>query len=255
MKRVFGLTIAAVSLTGCAKTFIEKSKNWDPKDETPALMVHYSIIDHFDRGKKESWGEIVKSAVQAYQGKTSDMDKSAKKSLTRLKPLFARYNLSLYFDQDAAKKTENIKGVWKQARDHKGDGDRVTKGGVISDGDWLHPDTVEEPFHMSSLPFGMSEKYYQKIAEKTLNGDKNKVAVSMGMEFVQDRSWWLGWVCEAEFRARVIDSSGKEVLVVGGTGESSTRFFRGKDRYLVDACPEAAEDALRKLAKLKVETL
>lgn len=255
MIRAIVVAFAGLSMASCAKTFIEKEKNWDPKEETPALMVHYSVVDHFERGSTSSWGDIVKSAVEAYQGKRSAIDKSAQKSLSRLKPLFARYNLSLYFDQEAAKRTENIKGVWKQKRATEGGGDKVTKKGIVSDGDWLHPDTVEEPFHMASLPFGMSKKYYQKIAEKTLSGDKNKVAVSMGIEFSQDRSWWLGWVCEAEFRAKVIDANGKQVLVVGGTGTSSTRFFSGKDKYLIDACPEAAEDALKKIAKLKVENL
>ena len=46
MKILFQLALAPL-LASCATTFVEKDKNWKPKSEVPALMVHYSYVDEY----------------------------------------------------------------------------------------------------------------------------------------------------------------------------------------------------------------
>jgi hypothetical protein len=232
-------------LSSCATTFVEKDKKWNPKKEVPALMVHYSYVDEYSLARGQSMFEAVKDIVQASQGKQSPLAISGEKALARLKPVFAHYNMQVYFDRAAAEKATTIQGVIKANRTNNDGG----KKGFLADGDWLHPDTVEEPFHMPGTLF--QDKYYKQIAAKTLDGAKDKVAVSMGMTVNVERSWILGWKCVARFRARALNSNGKPVFLVSSSGESSTHWFGGKDRYLVSACPEAAEDSLATLAKVK----
>lgn len=255
MKILALIAVLTNPLMSCATSSIDKAKGWELKQQAPALMVHYSVVDKFSLARGSSLLDVVKDVVEASQGKKSALDKAAEKSLARLKPLFSHYNLALYFDEKAAKKVEEINDVPMQQRTNNvatGSG----KSAFLSDGDWIHPETVEVPFHLrTALWDNFTKKYYQQIAAKTLGGDKKKLAVSMGMELAPDSAWLFGWVCVATFRARVLDSAGKEVLLVTGTGESSARFFGGKDRYLVEACPEAAEDALATLSKVKVGTI
>lgn len=254
--KCIGLLIAMTfTLGSCASSFIQKDKAWSPAPQTPALMVHYSVVDRVSQSEGSSLLDLAKEVIEASQGKKSALDKAAEKSLARLKPLFSNYNMAIYFDAEAAKKAEEIEGIKKQDRSNN-DRPEGKQGVFISAGDWLHPDTVEEPFHLrTALWDNFTKKYYQQMAQKTLKGDKKKVAVSMGMEFTTDTSYMFGWVCIASFRARVLNSAGKEVFVVSGTGQSSTRFFGGKNRYLTEACPEAAENSLAALSKVKVEKL
>ena len=244
MKILFQLALAAL-LASCATTFVEKDKNWKPKSEVPALMVHYSYVDEYSLERGQSMLEAVKGVMEASQGKQSPLATSGEKALARLKPVFSHYNMQIYFDRAAAEKASQIEGVVKARRTNNSG---ETKG-FLADGDWLHPDTVEEPFHMQGTLF--QDKYYKQIAAKTLGGAKDKVAVSMGMTVNVKRSWWVGWTCVASFRARALNSKGKPVFLVSSSGESSTYWFGGKDRYLISACPEAAENALASLAKVK----
>lgn len=245
MKILFQLALAAM-LASCATTFVEKEKNWKPKSEVPALMVHYSYVDEYSLMRGQSMFEAVKGLVEAYQGKRSPLATSGEKALARLKPVFSHYNMQIYFDRAAAEKASQIEGVVKQLRTNNDSG--KTKG-FLADGDWLHPDTVEEPFHMQGTLF--QEKYYKQIATKTLGDAKDTVAVSMGMTVNVKSAWMLGWTCVASFRARALNSKGKPVFLVSSSGESPTYWFGGKDRYLISACPEAAENALASLAKVK----
>ncbi len=249
MCRLLFLLIIAAMSTSCAKTFVEKAKSWDPKEEVPALMVHYSVVDQYSLTKGKSMVEAVTDIANKVSGGSSSLEIAGEKSLGRLKPLFAHYNMKLYFDSEAAAKATKIEGVIKQTRTNEEGG----KKGFLADGSWLHPDTVEEPFHMQGTLF--QDKYYKAIASSTLEKNKKNVVVSMGMDFNMMPSWLFGWVCEASFRSRVLNAEGKPVLLVSSVGKSSTHWFGGKDRYLVKACPEAAEGALSALAKVEPGTL
>lgn len=246
MRRLI-LIVFALFLNSCATTFMEKDKNWKPKGEVPALVVHYSFVDQYSLSRGQSMLEAVTEIVKAAAGKTSTpLATAGEKSFARLKPVFAHNNMQLYFDKAAAEKATQIEGfVMKANRTNNKGG----KTGFLADGDWLHPETVEEPFHMQGTLF--QDKYYKQIAAKTLGGDKKKVAVSMGMTVDVERSWLFGWKCLASFRARALDINGKPVFLVSSTGESSTHWFGGKDRYLVEGCPEATENAVAQLAKVK----
>jgi hypothetical protein len=248
MKRLL-LLLSIVFINSCATTFVEKDKNWKPKGEVPALMVHYSFVDQYSLKRGQTMLEAVTEIVKAAAGKDSPLATSGEKSFARLKPIFAHNNMQLYFDKAAAEKASEIQGVIKAGRTNNDGG----KTGFLADGDWLHPDTVEEPFHMPGTLF--QDKYYKQIAAKTLGNDKKKVAVSMGINVDVESSWLFGWRCVASFRSRVLDSKGKPVFLVSSSGASSTHWFGRKDRYLIEACPEAAENAVAQLAKVKPGTL
>ena len=249
MRRTIGFIFITLITTSCATTFVERENTWKPKGEVPALMVHYSVVDQYSLSQGQTVMGAVMRVVDTVTGKESPLATAGEKSFARIKPIFSHYNMKVYFDKDAANKATEIKGVVKASRTNKEGG----KKGIHADGNWLHPDTVEEPFHMPGTLF--QDKYYQSIAKSTLGGDKNKVAVSMGMDLNVERSWILGWVCKASFRSRVLNIKGKPVFLVSSEGQSSTHWFGGKDRYLIDACPEAAEAALAELAKVKPGTL
>jgi hypothetical protein len=246
-RRFVFLFILSSYLSSCATTYAKKDKTWNPKDEVAALVVHYSVVDQVSLASKKSILGVVKDvAVAATGGKDrSPLAISGEKSLARLRPIFSHYNMQLYFDSEATKKASSISGVVKSKRANQDAG----KGSIFADGNWLHPETVEQPFHMKSTLF--QEKYYQSIAAKTLEGDKKKVAVSIGLDLNVKSSWIIGWKCEASFLARAIDSAGKPIFVVSSSGYSGTRWFGGKNRYLVDACPQAVERSLENLSKVK----
>lgn len=86
---------------------------------------------------------------------------SGEKALVRLNPVFAHYNVQVYFDRAAAEKATQIEGVVKARRTNN---TGETKG-FLAYGDCLHPDTVEQPFHMQGTLF--QDKYYKQIATKT----------------------------------------------------------------------------------------
>lgn len=248
MKRIASL-FCLLLLTSCASTFVEKEESWNPKEEVPALMVHYSFVDNYSLSQGKSLGDAVRDVLTASQGGKSPLEQSGEKVFARIKPIFSHYNMKLYFDRKSASKAAEITGVFKAERgNNKGSGQ-----GFLSDGDWLHPETVEEPFHMAGTLF--QGKYYQQIAKSTLKENNNGVAVSMGVTVEVDSSWLLGWKCKASLRARALNQEGKPVFLVSSAGESTTYWFGGKNRYLIEACPEAAEDALARLAtKIKPGT-
>tara|TARA_B100000959_G_scaffold151684_1_gene159048 strand:+ start:424 stop:1125 length:702 start_codon:yes stop_codon:yes gene_type:complete len=217
-------------LASCATTFVDKKPEWQPKKPVPALMVHYSIVDQYSLNKGKSMLAAVTELVSASQGRKQNtvFDKSADKILARIKPVFAHNNMQIYFDKKSTKRVATIEGVIKQSRTNGG-----KSNNFLTEGDWLHEETVEEPFHMKGTMF--QEKYYKQIAEKAIGGKGEKVVVSMGMELNLESSWKLGWVCEASFRARVLNAKGEPVFLVSSSGTSSTYWFGRKKRYLTQA--------------------
>ncbi|MBU6375444.1 MAG: hypothetical protein KGQ59_05570 [Bdellovibrionales bacterium] len=248
MKKLWAL-VPALFLTSCATTFVEKDDQWNPEEPVPGLVVHYSFVDLYSLKRGQSWQEALRGVITAAAGQSSALQKSGEKSFARIKPIFNHHNLSLYFDKTAARKAAEIQGVVKSSRTNN----MENSGGFLSDGDWLHPDTVEEPFHMQGT--FLQGKYYKQIALKTLGGNKKAVAVSMGMTVDVKDSWLFGWKCQADFRARALNQDGKPVLLVSSSGKSSTFWFGGKERYLIEACPEAAEDALKRLSEVETGSL
>lgn len=240
-----------VPLISCSTTFVEKKADWQPSQPVPALMVHYSIVDQYSLSQGKSVLAAVTEMVSAAQGRKQNtvLDKAAQKNLARIKPIFAHNNMKIYFDRAASRKVATIEGVVKATRTNTGG----QNNSFLSDGDWLHEDTVEEPFHMQGTLF--QDKYYQQIAKEAIGGADDKVVVSMGMELNLESSWKLGWVCEASFRARVLNGKGEPVFLVSSSGKSSTYWFGRKNRYLTQACPEATENALEELAKVEPGTL
>jgi|MDTC01.3.fsa_nt_gb hypothetical protein len=215
---LIGLVGFVASLTtGCAATWKEKSAQWAPSEPAPALLAHYKIT-----GPEQ--GLSILGAINAVQGK-NPLAKIGEQTVPVIKAGFAGMSMNLFVDKARAHKIDESQTLIKvDVSDNvKAVGTALGNLAQASDGDWQHPDTSRQPFHLTGTL--LKGSFFKHIAKAVSGDNASEVYVSMGITLKEASSWGVMHGCELQLMVRALDANGAPVFQAKAIGESGKSFF------------------------------
>jgi hypothetical protein len=232
-KTVIGVIflLAALMISGCATTWVQRAPEWQPKKNVRVLVGHYSVssdggADLFDLGKQAAGGisfgdvsmETYKLMVEAL--KTFDM--------------------TLVTDKKRAKKLNHTKELTSG-------NDKVDAlvGSLASK--WTHPATASNPFHRIMA----GTKLRKQVVDTLKRKDKNEVFLSADLK-IEDQDQYLVF---KRFRLtlaiQILNQKGEAVFQAKTEGFTGLSFLRNP--ISEKRIQTAMAQALGKLEKAPVE--
>ena len=239
------MSVVGSLTSGCAATWKERAPDWSPKEPVPALLAHYKF-----QGPQQDLGIL--DAVNAVQGK-NPMASIGEQTMPALKAAFAEMNIALFVDKERAHKVDESQQLIKiDASDNvKAVGNSIVNLADASAGDWIHPATSRQPFHLPGLV--LKDKFFKGIVDAVKGENPDELTVSIGVGVSKESSWGVMHGCSLMMRVRALDGNGKPVFQALTRGASSKSFFGD---YITEATVrEALMQALAALDTAEWDTI
>jgi hypothetical protein len=222
----------ALTLSGCASTWVQKAPKFQPKKSTPVLMGHYQVTnnggaDLIDLAKQGAGGNsLAKVGRNTY--------KMMKKSLMQ------KFSLNLKTDRRRSKKLNH--GIDLTSGDKKTD---ELIGSIA--GQWTHPDGADNPFHRI-----LAGTNLRKQVVNTIKGRNQKeVFLSANLKIEDQDQWMVMKRFRLILSIQILDQKGEAIFQAKAEGFSGLKFLRNP--ISDERIETAMASALANLEKAEIE--